>query len=312
MLSVRFVNMWSGFNPHYNPLLPILESAMQTSWKVVTSPAKDVDLELGSVYPSRKELAWAIGGAAVRRGVLRSPADAREAFAGPGKSPTAAAGIWYTPENRRPPASGWDASLSYETSRWPRNAYLPYWQLNSTLFGATHDGFLGRPLDVEGLGQPREASTSRRARFCCAILRNPEPVRLRVIEALSRLGSVDVFGPLTGKPVGTKLEVLPEYRFAIVFENDLYPGYITEKPFDAWACGAIPLCWGLDAAGTLNSNAVVNLATLSGLDEFVDRVAELERDPDELNRMAGLPILNKIPTGREVMDLIRLTLTGVD
>jgi hypothetical protein len=42
----------------------------------------------------------------------------------------------------------------------------------------------------------------------------------------------------------SKLATLAKYRFAICFENVASPGYITEKIFDCWLAGVIPIYWG--------------------------------------------------------------------
>jgi FkbM family methyltransferase len=47
-----------------------------------------------------------------------------------------------------------------------------------------------------------------------------------------------------------KLETLKNYRFSICFENThTTPGYITEKIFDAFAAGCVPIYWGPQNVG---------------------------------------------------------------
>lgn len=300
--------MWEGFIPHSNPLLPILEAAVPTSWKAVTDPRREVDLEIGSVYPSKIEIFSSLVKGTVLRGRPNNPVDVREAYSPPGKSANAQIGIWYTPENRRPPNSGWDAYLSFDPDSWPHNAYLPFWQLNSDLFGGRGRGLLGESLEIDTMTEARDARPSKRDKFCCAIIRNPDPVRLRAISALEQVGRVDVFGPYARRPVPSKAEVLRKYRFALVFENDLYPGYVTEKVFDAWQCETLPLYWGLDSHGYLNKKAILNLADMTGPDEWLQRVTELESDPTLLDEMASRPILLSRPSPHSVLDLIRATL----
>lgn len=41
-----------------------------------------------------------------------------------------------------------------------------------------------------------------------------------------------------------KRAVLSHYRFAICFENTIFPGYLTEKLFDCLLAGCIPIYWG--------------------------------------------------------------------
>lgn len=48
-------------------------------------------------------------------------------------------------------------------------------------------------------------------------------------------------------PLWKKIEVLKNYKFCICYENikDI-PGYITEKIFDCFRCGCVPIYWGAD------------------------------------------------------------------
>lgn len=41
-----------------------------------------------------------------------------------------------------------------------------------------------------------------------------------------------------------KLAVMSDYRFCICFENSIYPGYISEKIFDAFSAGCVPIYYG--------------------------------------------------------------------
>ncbi len=44
--------------------------------------------------------------------------------------------------------------------------------------------------------------------------------------------------------IHAKRAVLSRYRFAICFENTVFPGYLTEKLFDCLLAGCIPIYWG--------------------------------------------------------------------
>jgi hypothetical protein len=48
-------------------------------------------------------------------------------------------------------------------------------------------------------------------------------------------------GPL---PYEKKLAVMNEYKFAVCFENCAFPGYVTEKIFDCFLAGTIPIYFG--------------------------------------------------------------------
>jgi hypothetical protein len=57
---------------------------------------------------------------------------------------------------------------------------------------------------------------------------------------------IDVYGH-GYRPIPNKYEVMKDYKFAICFENvrDL-PGYVTEKIFDCFKAGTVPIYWGND------------------------------------------------------------------
>jgi hypothetical protein len=52
------------------------------------------------------------------------------------------------------------------------------------------------------------------------------------------------------RPVPSKLEVLKNYKFCICYENTRdVRGYITEKIFDCFAAGVVPVYWGASNVG---------------------------------------------------------------
>jgi hypothetical protein len=45
-------------------------------------------------------------------------------------------------------------------------------------------------------------------------------------------------------PVKSKNAVMRQYKFALAYENASFPGYVTEKMFDAWFAGCVPVYLG--------------------------------------------------------------------
>jgi hypothetical protein len=135
---------------------------------------------------------------------------------------------------------------------------------------------------------------------------------MQAIAALSKIGKVDVFGGIarnSGKKAALeKYETSQKYKFVFAFENDLFPGYVTEKAPEAWATGAIPLYWGSDPSGYLNQDAMINLANYRNLETFTNRVHEVSNNPQEWQNIASRPILKKRPNLDEVVSVIRTAL----
>ncbi len=307
MVKVRFRGVWDGFSPYDGGLPSLVRAAVGGAMEVVTSDKEFADLEVCSVFPSRSARLRQLARAAVRRSTS-SAADYRGTLGEVRPLPSARASVWFTGENLRPPAPshGWDLTLSFDPDTWPRNAYLPLWLLHTDAFGDPAPGFLGRHVSLRDLtgGRPSQPF-GRRPKFACAFIRNPQPTRLTVIEALGELGKVDVYGPLTGRPTPDKISVAANYRFMICLENDLYPGYVTEKPVEAWASGCVPLWWGLDRDANLNPRALVNLAACDGLGDFVQEVGRLEEDATQLELAWRQPLVTTIPNVSTMIARVR-------
>jgi hypothetical protein len=219
--------------------------------------------------------------------------------------------IFFTGENERPPYGDWDCYLTFDLNSYGgKNAYLPLWWITSSdLIRPTVSPYLGRSITLEEMLTPRESNYKNRKKFCVAFIGKAYPFRMQAIAALSAIGKVDVFGGIARnsgrKAASEKYATSQQYKFVFAFENDLFPGYVTEKAPEAWATGAIPLYWGSDPLGYLNQNAMVNLANYQNLEKFTQRVGEISNDPQEWQNIANQPILKKRPNLDEVVSVIR-------
>ena len=194
--------------------------------------------------------------------------------------------IWYSGENARPPVDGYDLSISCDpTDNSLNNIYFPYW--------ASQGGFsIEESLNYQRiLTSPREWKSTRENTIC-ALVGNPHPTRLHVLRVLAERYKVDCYGPVFGRIIQNKEELLKNYRFNLCFENDLYPGYLSEKPFESWIAGCIPIWWGLDRGEFLNPEAILDFTSMSILD-LTNRIDELESRPEKITEMLGTPILLK-------------------
>jgi hypothetical protein len=214
--------------------------------------------------------------------------------------------IWYTGENLRPPIN-YDLTLSFDSNNYSdTNVFLPYWV---TKFEHPEIGFRQSNFTQTGFSQSRSVPDNKR-KFCCVVLNNPHPARLLAISALESLGEVDVYGRLVGKPIENKLELLKNYKFNLCFENDLYPNYVTEKIFDAWYSGCIPIYWGMDQANFLNIESFVAFDSYSGIEMLKNKVLRIINNDDAYSRTVSLPLLNKkfdireaVLLAREILDI---------
>jgi len=184
--------------------------------------------------------------------------------------------IFFTPENERPPEGIWNLYFSFDLHSFGgRNHYLPLWWITTTdLLFPKISPWLGKSVSIDELSSAREPDYENRTKFCVAFIGKAYPFRISE---------------------KSKFEIGKQYRFFYAFENDLYPGYVTEKAPEAWATGAIPLYWGLDANMSLNPNALINLADFSNLEDYIERVREVENSRDLWSSIASQPLLLQKP-----------------
>jgi len=83
-----------------------------------------------------------------------------------------------------------------------------------------------------------------------------------------------------GGPVPDSHEFLSQCKFTISYENTLnYPGYVTEKPFNAWLAGTVPL-YNTDPAGLvdINKKAVIYAGDFKTEEDLVDYIIKVDND----------------------------------
>lgn len=290
-----------------------LTSRALDSKVVVTSDRRElVDVQFTSVQFPLTQRIQQLSLVAAQRLLPPSPRaiDARWGQVNPEPRGRARAHVWFTGENVRPPSAGWDATLSFDVDPMGgRNAYVPLWWWSTGLLGPALSMFTDPAPAIGQLLAPRSA-VKVPSGFVVALINNPHPMRFHAVQMLSRFGNVDVFGRAVGRTLPNKAMLAGKYKFMLCFENDLYPGYVTEKTVEAWGTGAIPLWWGSDPAGYLNPDAMINAATHPTMALFADSVARLANDDELWLRTFSEALLLRRPDLQPALDLIREVVPG--
>lgn len=219
--------------------------------------------------------------------------------------------IW---ENVRPDYRLYARSFSFDyDDHGGRNQRLPLWYAEIDWAGGSRNGSVtmggqGRDVavDIERLMTPREAPGEFPANFCCFVAGKDYAHRAEAVRALSGLAPVDVFGHLGGRPIQSKYDLLPGYRFNLCFENSSAPGYHTEKAPQAWLGGCIPLYWS-DASydRDFNPRSMINRVDFESLEAFVEHVAEVNASPERMAEIYSQPLLSTAPSLAPAIDFLR-------
>jgi alpha(1,3/1,4) fucosyltransferase len=85
-----------------------------------------------------------------------------------------------------------------------------------------------------------------------------------------------------------KLDVLSKYTFSVCFENCRIEGYITEKIFDCFYAGCIPLYWGApDVSNFIPKECLINVDDFGSLNEAIIFTQQLSPVSRENMKLAG-------------------------
>jgi hypothetical protein len=131
-------------------------------------------------------------------------------------------------------------------------------------------------LDPKSLIKPAdydpEQTAHSKKKFCNFLYSHPVPYREEFFRQLSKYKKVDAPGKslnnmnsidelYQGEKWDRKKKFLSEYKFTIAFENYVYPGYQTEKLYDAMQVSSLPIYCGDPFIGDVfNTHSFVNAA----------------------------------------------------
>jgi len=314
MPRIRFRNFPNDVSREWMCELTLLASGQPIA--VIDNPAEKVDLEFTGPYGGESDdyktpfitKLKRMGYIKVTKGHHLSKPNLS---AGIQPNKKANKNIWFTGENQRPPQGKWDGYLSFETKlNINKNVYLPLWMLTSTnLLKSNTKTFWGQDVPkVEQLLQKRKIENSK-TKFCCSFIGKSYAMRLHALETLSSISPVDVFGQSVRNIRKFPADDAKKYKFCLCFENDVYPGYVTEKPFEAYLAGTIPLYFGYDIESYLNPKALINLLDYKDLNEWAQYIGKVHSNFKLYKHHYEQPILQRLPNISDAVNLIKEALT---
>jgi len=134
-----------------------------------------------------------------------------------------------------------------------------------------------------------------KTKFCCFVASNTKGElavnRIKLFRLINAWRHVDSAGKVANNvnylaPHGLYfLYWIAQYKYMICLENTKHPHYITEKPFQAWFAGTVPIYDG-GCVDELNQDAIVNAST----GDILNELFQLEQRSDiyEAKRRAPL------------------------
>ncbi len=198
--------------------------------------------------------------------------------------------VWWTAEAQDPKASIFDLYLGFAPAcilgpRWLR---VPNWLEWVDWWDPMAPNAIGK-LTGDRRGP-------RKQRFCTFVASNNPTIRTEFFLRLDEVRPVDSLGRYLnnrGRHLPDRealIDAQSQARFNIAFENQISPGYVTEKLVNPFLAGSVPIYWGApEAAGDFNASAFVNAREFATLDDLVRHVITLDDSPDALAEIAAAP-----------------------
>lgn len=207
--------------------------------------------------------------------------------------------IFYTGENQRP----WNYTCHYAISfdhidnerhyRLPLYVIYDYLNQNKQITSTKN---LNR--------DPSDLIKKFKDKFCSFVVKNGGCEKRNVFfQKLSQYKMLDSAGPLfnnvgyileRGENSGiAKMNFLKDYKFNLCFENSSYPGYATEKLYEAYMFGTIPIYWGSTTIDCdFNTKAFLNWHEYLDDDAFIKAIIEVDENPELYEQMYLEPLFN--------------------
>lgn len=186
----------------------------------------------------------------------------------------------YTGENTRPRWDAADFAMGFDLAEDRRYLRFPLFALL---------GLVDREL--EAATHPLADPPWEERDFCCFLYSRPTPERAAVFRALERYRpltspgsylkntSAPGLAPRKGAWRRSKLAYLRNFRFCVAYENCAYPGYTSEKLYDALAAGTIPIYWGNSEVGRdIHPDCFIDARDFRDLEALVDRVRSVDQN----------------------------------
>jgi hypothetical protein len=287
VLRIRYIDFWPGFQPESFVFTNVLREISGSPVEIVNDHKKEVDIQFNSVFcfGSINEKVSLKLGSMVSKEKLIDYQSRSTRFHRCNDNLPAKKYVWYTGENKRAPVRLFDQTISFDkTDTGFNNLYFPYWMARID-WGYGKGEFEVMPT-IEELMQGR--TPLERPLTACTFSSKIDSGREKVLIAIEDSIKVSRFGTQYGNPVLSKHKISQEFGFQICLENEVSPGYVTEKIQEAWMSRNVPIWAGIQTIPFFNKEAFIDVTSLSRA-EIGDRMKRVTTE--EMKEIQSKPAL---------------------
>jgi hypothetical protein len=221
--------------------------------------------------------------------------------------------IFFTGENERPWNYKCHYSISFDHHEFDgKNYRLPLYVIYDY-----DNHFRDVPNTDTDNRSPSDLLELNKKEFCSFVVKNGAcEMRNKWFHKLSEYRKVTSAGPLFNNigyvlprgdgSVEAKLKFLNSYKFNLCFENSSYPGYVTEKLYEALCAKTIPIYWGSSTVEVdFNTKAFLNWHDYGNDEDFLKAIKEIDEDPYLYEEMYLQPMFSDYQKVNKFFDKTR-------
>lgn len=197
--------------------------------------------------------------------------------------------VFYTGENIRPNFKECDFAFTFDLIEHPQHFRLPLYLLYDDVNKLTLQ---------KDINQIVESKTD----FCAFLVSNPDcKERIDFFKKLNAVRSVNSGGRIMNNieyVIDDKMAFIKTHKFVIAYENCSYPGYTTEKIFEAFLADTIPIYWGDPMVHIhFNPKRFLNRLDFESDELFIQEIIRIDNDPIAFKEMLSQPVFynNVVP-----------------
>lgn len=223
--------------------------------------------------------------------------------------------IFHTAECQRYNSKDSDFSISSDLGVQSKNHFrLPHWMefvdWSHEIDVVVKNLRFGELLNLDRLMEPLGKNFLTRKRQIAFFTSHMREPRGTFFEILNKGIEIDGYGPFFNKEITDhnssglfKKDVLQDYSFNLCPENNLYPGYNTEKIPEAFQAGCLPVTWvDPNVKCDFNPRAFINLHDFA--DDY-SAASHILQSENELMRYTTEPLITKKPSILPLVDFLK-------
>jgi len=204
--------------------------------------------------------------------------------------------VFFTGENFEPDMQGCEFAMTFSTLvNHENHLRLPLWVYENRGWGYGPERLIKSP-DTDWEKVARE-----KTHFCNFVYLHEVPFRDAIFQLFNTYKRVDAAGrqlnnmngwmvPMSPSRVGAKVEFCRRYKFTLAIENNLWPGYMTEKLVDPMYASSIPIYVGDPQAQlSFDPAGYIDFACFAGMKQMLEFVREADNDPALYLKLLAAP-----------------------